>query len=72
VNFEILMDLRQRKENSDNGGGTSSDIGKLEKIKEVIRRKDRRVVDYRGERRGVSSDDKIQGMIFPMSGIDTC
>ena len=32
VKLEILMDLRQRKENSDNGGGGSGEIVKAEKM----------------------------------------
>ena len=35
MNLEILMDLRQRKENSDNGGGESGEIVKAEKIVSV-------------------------------------
>ena len=32
VNLDMLMDLRQQKENSDNGGGRSGEIVKVEKI----------------------------------------
>jgi len=59
------MDLRQRKENSVKGGDESGAI--VRENWKVIRRRYRRVVNHRRQRRGVSSDDRIQGMIFPRS-----